>query len=308
MACPIPGRDGWPLPARLVGCLALALALVLTLALGWQASCALASGQDKDKQDEVLIRYQLDDELQTVGFVVLDGQGGSKKLTPSEEGDSNTTVVRIDGKDVEFGGDAGTFGKKAEPLGKDAKGKERLGVKTVWTYEKIKITQIVEIVRSKTKRLDTCVVSYEMENLDTKDHDVGIRAMVDIMIDNNDGAAFTLPAKQEIISKSADFAKAKDVPAYVEVLENEDLTNPGLVAKMSFKVGGKLEAPGRVSLTHWPGGAGKELDWDIPVEDLAGDSAVVMYWNPTTLRAGGQRSVGYGYGLGVVEMTEAKGK
>jgi hypothetical protein len=265
---------------------------------------AAAPAQDKEKKDEPLIRYSLDNELQTVGFMALDGQGGAKKLTASEEGDSNTTIVRIDGKDVEFGGTGtGNFEQKAVPLGKD-----RLGVKTVWSYEKIQITQTVEIVPSKTKRLDACVVSYEIENKDAKDHEIGIRPMVDMMIVENDGAPFTLPAKKELIIKSADFAKAKDVPAYVEVLENEDLTNPGLVAKMTFKVGGKLEAPSRVSLTRWPGHANKQLAWDVPIEDLDGDSCVVMYWNPTTVRAGAQRTVGYAYGLGVVELPAEKKK
>jgi hypothetical protein len=277
----------------------------LGLALGWQPA---APAQDKDKQDEPQIRYQLDDEKQTVGFVVLDGQGGTKHLTAKEEGDSNTTVVRVDGKDVEFGSADGKFDKKAVPLGKDAQGKERLGVKTVWTYNKIQITQSVEIIRSKTKRLDACQISYQIENLDSKDHEVGIRAMLDIMVADNDGAAFTLPAKKEIINKSANFPKAKDVPEYVEVLENEDLTNPGLVAKMTFKVGGKLEAPDRVSLTHWPGEVNMGLDWDVPVADLNGDSAVVMYWSPATVRANAQRDVGYAYGLGVVNMPEVKKK
>src|SRR5580704_10731944 len=142
----------------------IALIACLGLALGWQQA---APAQDKDKQDEPQVRYQLDDEKQTVGIVILDA-GGAKHLTAKEEGDSNTTVVRVDGKDVEFGGADGKFDKKAVPLGKDAKGKERLGVKTVWTYNKIQITQSVEIVRSKTKRLDACQISYEIANLDSK--------------------------------------------------------------------------------------------------------------------------------------------
>jgi hypothetical protein len=296
-----------PLVARTLRCLALVagLALVLVLALGLQPA---ALAQDKDKKDEPLVRYQIDDELQTIGFLVLDGQGGTKKLTADENGASNTTIVRVDGKDVEFGGADGKLEMKAVPLGKDDKGKERLGVKTVWTYNKIQITQIVEIVRSKTKRLDACLASYEIENKDNKDHEVGIRAMVDIMVDGNDGAPFAVPGKKELITKSADFAKPKDVPAYVEVLEMEDLANPGLVGRMTFKVGGKLEAPARVLLTKWPGHANKEHDWEVPVEDLDGDSSVVMYWNPTTVRAGAQRGVGYAYGLGVVELGAAKEK
>jgi hypothetical protein len=77
---------------------------------------------------------------------------------------------------------------------------------------------------------------------------------------------------------------------------------------MTFKVGGKLEAPSRVSLTKWPGHNNKQHDWDVPIEDLDGDSCVVMYWNPTTVRAGEQRTVGYAYGLGVVELPAEKKK
>jgi hypothetical protein len=284
------------------------LLLVAGFALAVSLPTATAQDKEKQPQDVPLVKYEIDDELQTVGIAALDGQGGSKKLTAAEDGASNTTIVRIDGKDVEFGSPDGKLEMKAVALGKDAKGNPRPGVKTVWSYGKIRITQVVEIVRSRTKRLDSCLISYQIENQDNKEHQVGIRAMVDTLVDDNDGAPFAVAGKKEIITTSADFAKAMDVPAHIDVLQKADLANPGLVGRMTFKVGGKLEAPGRVILTHWPGGANKELDWDVPVADINDDSCVVMYWNPTTVRANAQRDVGYAYGLGVVELPAAKEK
>ena len=71
------------------------------------------------------------------------------------------------------------------------------------------------------------------------------------------------------------------MPDFVQVLEKPDLKKPGLIALLNFKVGSKVEAPTRVSLTRWPG---VSLIWEIPLVPMAEDSAVAMYWNPRELK------------------------
>src|SRR5438445_578554 len=74
----------------------------------------------------------------------------------------------------------------------------------------------------------------------------------------------------------ADFRKREEIPDFIQALEKPDLKEPGTVAHLTLKVGGLVEPPGRVSLTHW-----RALDkWEIPVENIGGDSAVVLYWEP----------------------------
>src|SRR5204862_2130195 len=38
--------------------------------------------------------------------------------------------------------------------------------------------------------------------------------------------------------------------------------------------------------------------WEIPVADIGGDSAVVLYWEPRELKPGQGRELGFAYGLG----------
>lgn len=65
------------------------------------------------------------------GLTVLNDNGGRTALTYDEDGDTNHTMVRIDGLDVEFGSDAGRWETREAALGKGPGGKERRGHKSV---------------------------------------------------------------------------------------------------------------------------------------------------------------------------------
>jgi len=250
-----------------------------------------------DKQATPRIAYKFGTEGQ-VGFTALDAQGNRKNLTFADDGETNSTVLLIDGKEVEFGAADGGQWAVRQALGKGKNPKMRHGHKSVWIYDNIAITQIVQIVPSKSGQLDACVVSYIIDNKDNKPRKIGLRDMIDTMIDENDGNAFAVPGKNAVITTRADF-KDKDVPAVVQALEQDTLQNPGLVANFSLKVGGGHEAPDRFSITTLPEDPDK---WDVPVEDINGDAAVAIYWNPRELRAGGQRTLGFAYGQGTVSL------
>src|SRR5262249_8000228 len=115
----------------------------------------------------------------------------------------------------------------------------------------------------------------------------------------NDAAPFQLPGQAQVITR-ADYP-GPQVPAALHVLENAVPRPDDVTAVMTFRVGGGLEAPGRVSVTRWPGLLGG-LEWDVPVLDGADDSAAVLYWQPTHLAPGTGRRVGYAYGLGAVHL------
>ena len=277
--------------------------------------------------------------------LVMDREEKKKRLTFSPIGLSNNTCVRVDGKDFLFGRTGNGEGQWVEqevPRGKDLKGRSIDGTKSVWAValdgEKIVVNQVAEIVPSELlpgetrRRLDTCLIHYEIKNEGTKDHLVGIRFLLDTFIGARDGVPFTIPGRSGLCDTSDDFPTPDKVPDYIQVLENEDLSKPGTVARVQFKIGEQFEAPGRVQLGGWPervwklrgyrDAEGEMTRWNVPRVSMRGgefkvnkettklepDSAVVLYWNPKSLKPGEVRKVGFSYGIGKVASEESGGK
>jgi hypothetical protein len=293
------------------------------------------------------------------GIVML-GEAGRqpekfKKLMYDEWGRTNNTCLRVDGKDFLFGHlhhfFRGPFGgarpgpklahwvRMKEPLGKDETGRERLGARSTWALDasRVEVTQLVEIVPGdQSALLDTCRVRYTVTNKDDRPHQVGIRFLLDTFIGANDGVPFTIPGEKALCETKKRFDRPEDVPEYIQALERNDLLHPGTVAHLQLKLGGGLEAPGRVLLGGYPDGPLNRLGyreanawltlWDVPLMNMRElaerqgelrdrprtpyppDSAVTMYWDPLPLEPGGKREVGFSYGLGQVASGEGEGR
>jgi hypothetical protein len=241
--------------------------------------------------------------------------GAPRRLTADERGRTNNLCVRIDSSERLFGSPPGRWVERAATQWQDARGLAHHGVQSVWTWDdkKVQVAQYVELVRGEeSNRLDTCLVRYVAENRDKAPHQVGLRFLLDTFIGGNDGVPFTIPGQAELCTDSKDFPK--EVPAFLQALEREDLANPGTVAHLKLKLGDR-EPPSRVTLGAWPDdnlqvllnipqARGVNTLWDVPVRSMKTlypyDSAVVLYWNDKPLPAGGQREVGFAYGLGSV--------
>jgi hypothetical protein len=252
-----------------------------------------------------------------------DPSGNPKKLTYSDEGFTSNTVLRVDNntsKEWGFGStDKGRWIERTGALGKDKNGRERNGYRSVWmsVTDEIQVTQTVEIVPSvqavdlgggkQARLLDTCLVRYKIENKGTQEHIVGIRFLLDTFIGTNDGVPFTIPGQQELCSTQKELT-GNQIPDFVQALERPDLKNPGTIAQLTLKVGGGLEVPDRVLLTHWPGTTDGGSGWDAPLKDIESDSAIVMFWKEKALAPGQSRSVGFAYGLGTIASAEGAGK
>ncbi len=250
-----------------------------------------------------------------------------KKLTYDELGRSNNTCLMIDGREQLFGHKPGTWEKATSALGKDDRGEERIGERAVWLAEdgKVAVTQQVEIISGEqTKLVDTCLVRYTIANRDKKAHSVGLRFMLDTYIGANDGVPFTIPGDKRLCDTFLKFDKGARLPDFIQALERQDLANPGTVAHLQLKLGGKLESPTRLTLGCWPDpvlakdhntptALAQMTMWNVPVLPIhtlsPGDSAVTMYWDPKPLAAGATRELGFSYGLGAIATTgAAKGK
>ncbi len=270
-----------------------------------------------------------------------------KKLTFDEWGRTNNTVLRVDGKDYLFGqpnplhkgfdDDAppGEWIEMKAKLPGERAGRPRDGLASSWWLpnSKLKVTQEVEIVPGEqSRRLDTCLVRYLIENRDTRGHKVGLRFMLDTFIGANDGVPFLIPGEMGLCDSRKKFA-GPAVPDFIQALEKDNPRNPGTVAYLQFRIGENIESPEKVTLGGWPNSElrqfGKKYEaalsqltgWDVPflsmkeLDRLARgigkradyDSAVTMYWEEKELADHKGRLVGFTYGLGNVDASESGG-
>jgi hypothetical protein len=240
------------------------------------------------------------------------------RLTFDPWGRTNNACVRFDGFNDErlFGGPGGTWEEREAKTWKDERSQDHEGVRSVWSCDDkgIKVTQFVELVRGEQSRLlDTCRVRYRLENAATgKEHRVGIRFLLDTYIGGNDAVPFTIPGAAELCDTMQDLprqAKDKKLPDFLQALEKPNLAKPGTIAHVRLKLEG-LETPERVTLGAWPNeklrvrdrhAAGPGTLWDVPLLPLKAldlnDSAITIYWKEQALKPGGQREVGFEYGL-----------
>jgi hypothetical protein len=241
-------------------------------------------------------------------------------------GEKGGDIKRSDETQIPFPGRAVGTAQTLEP---DASGQHG-GQRMAWQWDKsrVTLTQTVEIVAgqpdpaSDMRLLDTCLVTFTLKNDDDHAHRVGFRFILDTFIGTNDGVPFYIPRpKDPLCNTMADF-RGVDIPDYVQALEYPALDKPGTVAQVSLKVGGDLEAPSRVALTHYAqprlNVVGKDEvveDHDIPQADIQGnlfsldadqrkkDSAVVLYWDEKELEPGKTRKLGFSYGLGHISSS-----
>jgi len=134
--------------------------------------------------------------------------------------------------------------KQPTPLPATPAGKKRLGTQSTWEHGGIHITQTIEVVPSKPtdkpapgqkRTLDTCRVTYVLENRDKREHKVAFKTCVDILIVNNDRALFASPTTEPGKILNGVRLEGKTLSEYITVLERPNVIDPGFVATMTFK-------------------------------------------------------------------------
>jgi hypothetical protein len=231
-----------------------------------------------------------------------------KLLTPTEQGNSNNTIVNINGAEYLFGDrtptDRWEAGKEAVALPNNRRG--RVSVMD-FTAEKMRVKQHVEIVPGQSGALDTCLVWYQATNYGNAVQKVGLRFMLDTYIGGNDGVPFTAPGAKGFIDDKKEF-KGDEIPPYLEAVENpDDPQDPGAIARLGLKdlrlPGVNLEPLEDVKITRFPGNYNQR--WEVPLESMKEgkpDSAVVLYWPIRDMDPNEVRNMAFTYGLSQLDI------
>ncbi len=269
------------------------------------------------------------DPMMRFGLTVIkDAYGDSlnKRLTFASNGATNSTLLKIDNNYFEFGGPEGMWAPKEERFPNGCRSTWALSNSSIMVRQVLKIVlseQPVSVAKGVRQRiLDTCMIRYEIQNVGTRDHSVGLRMVVDTLIGSNDGVPFAVPTMGGLIDTCKDFHGA-EVPDFIQALEVHDLKDPGTIAHMTLRAA-DLETPSRVILTLWPGYSPFfSRKWHVPLEPMRqqkllhigsqlaqenlSDSCVALYWQDQPLKPGEKRVVGVAYGLGRLSPSDPAG-
>ena len=200
------------------------------------------------------------------------------------------STLRVDNVDTRYGDSPGVFIQRPADI-------DGITNTAIWQVGQVKVTQLLQIVPNPvTGEEDLAKISYTVENLDTVNHQVGLRIMIDTEIKNNDGAPFRVP-NTGIVTQETEFVGA-NVPENFQVFRG---TDPHFVASAVLRRDGEI-APDRLVFASWPNIEGTDYDFTVtPSCDFTDDSAYAVYWLPQSLAPGASRTYVTYYGLGYAE-------
>jgi hypothetical protein len=223
---------------------------------------------------------------------------------------SHFPMFQINGQQLQAG-QGGRFEFQNRPIkAKTPQTKVPEGYETAWLINNTRITQTVQLHPTKSKGpgqkrlMNTVFVKYAIENVAAQPQTVGARVCMDTYVVTNDGCLFAAPTMP---GKVLDGVKleGKTLPPYFQMLQNPDLKNPGYVSHFTLNLGGKYEKANKVVLSSLRVGFG---NWDMPVAQAMGDSAISVYWETKEMKAGAKRELAYAYGEYVAVPAENEGR
>ena len=277
---------------------------------------------DLDKKAELMLDFSHKAKSRNYRFGLFaadkkDPKDASKnlRLTYDQEGDSNNTRIKIDGRDFLF-----AHAMKEVRVTEDKEDSKRRVWRVSCDYllagERIKVSQFVQIVPgSQSGNLDTCVIRYTVENKGKNSHKIGLRMMLDTFIGGEDGVPFVVPGTDGFVTKFTEFTQ-KDMPDFIEAMQFQNLDAPGVIAHLGLK-GFQLpdcepEPLYKLYLGENPGNT--EFSFDADPSELAPkkgkdgsrftDSVAFLYWNERDTNPGEVREFAFSYGLGEISKPD----
>jgi hypothetical protein len=214
--------------------------------------------------------------------------------------ETSFTTFRINGKDYIYGNGYGFLGSDGQFTFRPSS--EGLMNQSVWNVGGLEITQTLTLMNDKSNpNVGNVKISYTVRNDSGQDAEVGTRILLDTMLGANDASPITVPGSGQYIQKETEIAP---VPAYWKAAD--DPLAPKVMSYGLLSGWGNI-VPDRMVVAHWDGIS--ETKWDYQVNpglDFTSfknpyetpDSAVALYWDPATVKAGEQKVFETYYGLG----------
>ncbi|MDD5066716.1 MAG: hypothetical protein PHF84_06675 [bacterium] len=202
------------------------------------------------------------------------------------------TTLKMDESVYKFGDEKGTFSVRMN--------ERENTITAVWSVANIELNQKLRFVKGPTTgNLDTVEISYNVLNKDFKEHQVGVRVMLDTYLGKEDGAPFRIPQLGDITSEKA--LLPNELPDYW--YSYDDLAEPSVRAQGTLKVADSV-MPDKVIYASWE--RFNKYLWDFETKpgrsfrrSVIGpaDSAVAIFWNQRSLKPNENYIVRTYYGL-----------
>lgn len=199
---------------------------------------------------------------------------------------SSYTTIRMDGTNyiVGSGGTWLEYPNNLDPTTNRAS----------WRRGDLLVRQTLRLVQNPATGLpDAVQVRYSVTNLGQTSHTVGLRVMIDTMLNGNDAAPFRVPGPGGLETVNYErIYMGSEVPDFWQAYQN--LSNPIISAQGTLR-GADTTPPDRFGISNWGRVWRNPWNW-TPTGNRTGDSAVVMYWNEEPLAAGESRTIVTYYG------------
>lgn len=215
--------------------------------------------------------------------------------------ETSFTTFRINGKDFIYGNGYGFMGSNGYfTYSPETKG---LSNQSVWHVEGLEIIQTLTLVDDQTNpNAGNIKISYKVKNTTKQNQNVGSRILLDTMLGPQDASPVSLSGGNTYLRNETKIEGA--MPYYWRATDNP--LNPKVMS-YGFLQGWGNASPNRMIIAHWNGIS--ETKWDYTVNPQldftsmhnaygSADSAVAMYWDPSSLAPGSEAVYETYYGLG----------
>ena len=199
-------------------------------------------------------------------------------------GGTSFTTIRIDGYNYVFTPDTVSYTENV--------------ISASAVYNDVSITLNYSLMTNQyTGREDVAEFSYNIKNIGSSSHDVGVRIMFDTMLGGNDASPFRIPNVGDTSSETD--LVGDDVPEFWQSFDS--LTKPSVIAQGTIK-NSSSASPDRVRFTNWNLARNNYWDYSRPAGSANADSAVCIYWNPRSLSSGDDYNCKTYYGLSSLQQ------
>ena len=194
------------------------------------------------------------------------------------------TTIRIDGSNYMFTPDTVSYTENV--------------ISASAVYNDVSITLNYSLITNQyTGREDVTEFSYNIKNIGSSSHDVGVRIMFDTMLGGNDASPFRIPNVGDTSSETD--LVGDDVPEFWQSFDS--LTKPSVIAQGTIK-NSSSASPDRVRFTNWNLARNNYWDYSRTSGSANADSAVCIYWNPRSLSSGDDYNCKTYYGLSSLQQ------